>query len=73
MAIQPVNLELCNGCGICVRICPTDVFRMDSEANKAVVRYPEDCMLCGFCELDCPEGALTVSPEKHSRIMVSWG
>jgi NAD-dependent dihydropyrimidine dehydrogenase PreA subunit len=73
MAIQPVNLDLCNGCGICVRICPTDVFRMVPETNKAVVRYPEDCMLCGFCELDCPEGALTITPEKHSRLIVSWG
>ena len=73
MAIQPVNLDLCNGCKICVRICPTDVFRMDPETGKAVVRYPEDCMLCGFCELDCPEGALTVTPEKHSRLIVSWG
>ena len=73
MAIQPVNLELCNGCGICVRICPTDVFRMDPDTNLAVVRYPEDCMLCGFCELDCPEGALTITPEKHSPLIVSWG
>jgi NAD-dependent dihydropyrimidine dehydrogenase PreA subunit len=46
---------------------------MDPETRKAVVRYPEDCMLCGFCELDCPEGALTVTPEKHSRLIVSWG
>ena len=73
MAIQPVNVALCSGCRICVKICPMDVFRMDDETGKAVVRYEEDCMLCGFCELDCPEGAITITPEKQSRLVLSWG
>jgi NAD-dependent dihydropyrimidine dehydrogenase PreA subunit len=73
MAVQPVNVELCNGCGICVRICPLDVFRMDREAKKAVTRYPEDCMLCEFCVMDCPENAITVTPDKSSKLIVSWG
>jgi 2-oxoglutarate ferredoxin oxidoreductase subunit delta len=46
---------------------------MDESTGKAVVRYEEDCMLCGFCELDCPEGAITITPEKQSRLIVSWG
>jgi NAD-dependent dihydropyrimidine dehydrogenase PreA subunit len=50
-----------------------DVIRMDEENNKATTRYPEDCMLCYFCEQDCPEDAIHVSEVKHSPLIVSWG
>jgi len=73
MAIERIDPELCNGCGICVNICPMDVLRMDEEAKKAVIQYPEDCMLCEFCVLDCPENAISVSPGKSSPLIVSWG
>ncbi len=73
MAIERIDPELCNGCGICVKICPMDVFRMDKKSNKAVITYPEDCMLCEFCVLDCPTNAITVTPEKSSPLIVSWG
>lgn len=73
MSIEKIDLELCTGCGICFNICPMDVFRMDEKNNKAVIKYPEDCMLCEFCVLDCPEDAITVSPEKSSPLIVSWG
>jgi len=71
MSIESIDAELCNGCGICVQICPMDVIRMDDE--KAVIRYPEDCMLCEFCALDCPVQAITISPQKSAPLMVSWG
>jgi NAD-dependent dihydropyrimidine dehydrogenase PreA subunit len=49
-----------------------DVIRMDEESKKATIKYPEECMCCGFCELDCPKSAIYVSPEKHAPLMVSW-
>jgi len=73
MSIERIDSELCTGCGICVNSCPMDVIRMDRESKKAVIRYPEDCMLCGWCALDCPENAIYVSPVKSSPVMVSWG
>ena len=73
MTIEKIDNELCIGCGICVQICPMDVFRMDEDSKKAIIRYPEDCMLCELCVLDCPEEAITVTPEKNSPLMVSWG
>jgi len=73
MSIEKIDSELCNGCGICVNICPMDVIRMDKESKKAVIQYPEDCMLCEFCVLDCPENAISISPEKSSPLIVSWG
>ena len=73
MSIDKIDQELCNGCGICVKICPMDVFRMDEDLEKAIIRYPEDCMLCELCVLDCPVEAITVTPEKDSQLIVSWG
>ena len=53
--------------------CPMDVIRMDDESDKAVIRYDEDCMNCEQCALDCPVGAITVTPYKTTPFITSWG
>jgi NAD-dependent dihydropyrimidine dehydrogenase PreA subunit len=60
MQIQ-VTKEKCNGCGLCVDICPCDVFRQEDKTGLAEGRYEEDCWYCGACEMDCPTGAITVN------------
>ena len=59
--IIDINQTKCTGCGICVDICPLDVIRMDEKDEKAIVKYPEDCMACFNCEIQCPEKAIDVS------------
>ena len=73
MSIEKIVPDLCSGCGICVNSCSVDVIRMDEVSQKAVIRYPEDCMVCELCALDCPEEAITVTPDKKSPLIVSWG
>lgn len=73
MTIESIDLARCIGCGTCVDSCAMDVFRLDEEKGKAVIKYPEDCVLCGFCEIDCPEDAVYVSPEKRTPMLMSWG
>ena len=68
-----IDSELCNGCGICVDSCPLDVIRMDEEKKKAVIKYPEDCMMCLFCERDCPVDAIYISPVKLVPPLMCWG
>jgi len=69
-----INLELCNGCGICVKSCPADVIRMDAESKKAIIRYPEDCSVCCWCYVECPEDAVIITPViKTLPLFTSWG
>jgi NAD-dependent dihydropyrimidine dehydrogenase PreA subunit len=72
MSIERIDSERCNGCGICVNSCPMDVIRMDEEGKKAIIKYPEDCMCCDYCELDCPQNAIYVSPVRSMPILTSW-
>lgn len=55
-----VDSSLCNGCGMCLNVCPHGVF---SIVNKKVNIIDKDrCMECSACVKNCPRGALSVSP-----------
>ena len=51
---------LCNGCMMCLKVCPHPVFERRKRA--VVIRKPDLCIECGACTLNCPEGALSVNP-----------
>lgn len=57
-----VTLQLdpgkCNGCRMCTRVCPQEVFAM--ENRKAAIADRDACMECGACAMNCPEGAISV-------------
>jgi len=72
MSIERIDPELCNGCGICVNVCSCDVIRM-SEEKKAVIKYPEECIVCLYCEEECPKHAIYVSPLKTFPLLTAWG
>jgi NADPH-dependent glutamate synthase beta subunit-like oxidoreductase len=48
MSIDKIDLNLCNGCSICVDTCPCDVIRLDTE-----VKIQEEHAPCRFA---CPGG-----------------
>ncbi|MBW1720959.1 MAG: ferredoxin family protein [Deltaproteobacteria bacterium] len=51
------NESVCDGCGVCVEVCMSDVFAPNPEKGKPpLVRYPEECWFCGCCITDCPHG-----------------
>jgi ferredoxin len=57
-----VTLELdgarCNGCGMCVAVCPHAVF--DLREKRAVLADRGACMECGACARNCQPGAIRV-------------
>ena len=62
--ITRIDKEKCNGCGTCTEKCPLDTIRLDDH-RKAFIAYPEDCMTCYICEMNCPQGAIYVHPFKE--------
>ncbi len=57
------SLELfpdkCTGCGMCVEVCPHEVFTL---TDRTVAILDKDrCMECGACVNNCAFGALSVN------------
>jgi NAD-dependent dihydropyrimidine dehydrogenase PreA subunit len=52
------DAELCNGCAMCVAVCPHAVFEMNGR--KAILIQASACMECGACQLNCITGAIKV-------------
>lgn len=58
--LNVASLELdpdkCTGCGLCLEVCPHNVFSL--ESRKAVITDKDRCMECGACSSNCAFGAL---------------
>ena len=72
MGIRTIDIEKCNRCGQCVRICPQDVLRINEETRRPVIAYLSDCQSCLLCELYCPQGAILVTPHRERRATMPW-
>ena len=46
----------CKGCGICVAFCPKNALELVDE--KVRLRQDNECVLCGQCEMRCPDYAV---------------
>ena len=58
VASLKLTLEKCTGCGICLDVCPHNVFSLENK--KAVILDRDRCMECGACAMNCFFGALSV-------------
>src|SRR5208337_1991474 len=52
-----IDRDLCNGCGLCVTVCPTGTISL-IEGKAAV--SGEESISCGHCEAVCPQEAIRV-------------
>lgn len=60
--IASVDLELCEGCGICIERC---VFSARELQNGKSTIIAENCYGCGLCVTICPTDATTLVSEKN--------
>jgi len=56
----------CKACGICVAFCPTGVLAKD-EVGYPYVKDIEKCINCGWCEIRCPDFAITVETKAKEK------
>ena len=66
--IISINETLCkgaDGCGICLALCPKDVFRIAARLTARGIRLPvvekiTACTKCDNCVIYCPDMAIVV-------------
>ncbi len=65
--------ELCSGCDICTRICPTDAltYKLDESGEYFLLNFLDaDCVGCNRCAIVCPEQAIQLEKMVESRRLV---
>ncbi len=65
-AIKSFVTDRCDGCGLCVDVCPynalklTEITDIDGQIKKRISPDPALCKGCGLCEATCPKGGILV-------------
>ena len=67
-----VKDDWCKGCNICIDRCPVDALEESDKLNRRGIRPPKlkednECNYCRYCELICPDLAITVIPEENDK------
>jgi 2-oxoglutarate ferredoxin oxidoreductase subunit delta len=62
---QLIFRDWCKACGICSAFCPKKVIGRD-ETGAPVIERPEECIACRFCEIHCPDFAITIRERPES-------
>ena len=52
--------------------CPTGALAKD-EAGNPYVKDIEKCINCGWCEIRCPDFAITVEAKKGKKVEIKGG
>lgn len=53
--------DKCTGVWQCYEVCPIGCWMPDPTARKAIFHDGEQCIACGACVLQCPEGAIELT------------
>ena len=64
------NREKCTGCGDCTEVCPQNCFTLDGD-GKSMHAFPERCMECGACALNCRGEAISVEANAGCVVFIT--
>jgi formate hydrogenlyase subunit 6/NADH:ubiquinone oxidoreductase subunit I len=53
-----IDLAQCDGCGLCVKRCPTGALAMEDLRPR--MARPDLCSYCATCEDVCPQDAIAL-------------
>jgi protein-S-isoprenylcysteine O-methyltransferase Ste14 len=65
--VAGVDWDICKGCGICLEVCPMNVYEWRETPNhptsekKAFPAREKDCVQCLKCETQCPDQAINAA------------
>lgn len=60
VATLKLEKEKCIACGMCLTVCPHEVFVLENKKVK-IAKF-NSCMECGACGKNCPTAAIDVKP-----------
>jgi len=66
--ISYIKKDRCNGCGICVAVCPYQAIELDVEQKMAVVKEAL-CKGCGTCAASCLTSAVELKGFSDEQII----
>lgn len=58
-AFIQIASQKCTGCGLCVRVCPDNVFSISDEGSIVTI-VGKKCIACGHCVSVCPEQVIAI-------------
>ena len=65
-----VDEQKCNGCGICVKICPVEAIRFEKRGRKRLAAIDaRACLDCKLCFTRCPENAIRMVARDASLLV----
>ena len=56
------DVDKCKGVWQCYQVCPIGCWTPNYETRIVEFHDPELCIACGACVLQCPEGAIKLTP-----------
>lgn len=67
--VSIVNAELCNGCELCVRLCPFKIPLIIEKDGKRIATIDENqCKGCGTCVSLCPTNAVQLESLQRDQL-----
>ena len=65
MYVIVIDEKKCTGCGECVNICPSEIYKFDGQlpggGQRVVVGDTSECSNCESCISVCQPQAITIS------------